>query len=44
MIPNDYMDQIKVLSADQVKQVVGKGSKWVDTIQVGLPALIIFGT
>ena len=39
MIPNDYMDQIKVLSADQVKQVVGKGSKWVDTIQVGLPAL-----
>lgn len=39
MIPNDYMDQIKVLSANQVKQVVGKGSKWVDTIQVGLPAL-----
>ena len=39
MIPNNYMDQVKVLSADQVKQVVGKGNKWVDTIQVGLPAL-----
>ena len=27
MIPNNYMDQVKVLSADQVKQVVGKGNK-----------------
>lgn len=39
MLPDNYMDQIKVLSADKVKQVIGKGSKWVDIIQAGVPAL-----
>lgn len=39
ILPENYEKEIKSLSADKVKKVIGKGSKWVDIMQAGVPAL-----
>jgi len=39
ILPENYVKEIKSLSADKVKKVIGKGSKWVDIMQAGVPAL-----
>ena len=39
ILPENYEKEIKSLSADKVKKVIGKGSNWVDIMQAGVPAL-----